>query len=253
MQSTASARPQSLLVEMEELLDILLIESVLFQDKCNDIKSDNASIDDTLTAVNDRFVRDSEKLTESEKTAMNVMCMLMPMVDALISSKRDETLVLHETKINRLQAGMRNNEYSMDALAQYSRKENVRVSGIKEVNDETDENIIDSILNIGAAMDFQLNPVTIVDAHRLGKVLGKTRQIISRFANRATRNRFISNRRKLKQSEDFKGVFISDDLTPLRFKLFQMVRKLEDVKTLYKRRKTICTLKTGLKPITRIS
>ena len=73
------------------------------KDKCNDIKSDNASIDDTLAAVNDRFVRDSEKFTESEKTAMNVMCMLMPMVDALISSKRDETLVLHETKINRLQ------------------------------------------------------------------------------------------------------------------------------------------------------
>ena len=139
----------------------------------------------------------------------------------------------------------------MDALAQYSRKENVRASGIKEVNDETDENIIDSILNIGAAMDIQLNPVTIVDAHRLGKKSpGKTRQIIIRFANRATRNRFISNRRKLKQSEDFKGVFISDDLTPLRFKLFQMVRKLEDVKNAHTRDgKTICTLKNGTKAI----
>ncbi|VDH90505.1 Hypothetical predicted protein [Mytilus galloprovincialis] len=144
---------------------------LFIKDKCNDIKSDNASIDDTLTDVDDRFVRDSEKLTESEKTVLNVMCMLIPMVDALISSKRYETLVLHETKINRLQAGMRNTEYPMDALAQYSRKENVRVSGIKEVNVKTDEMIIDSVFNIGAAMDVQMNPVTIGDDHRLKKNL----------------------------------------------------------------------------------
>ena len=33
----------------------------------------------------------------------------------------------------------------------------------------------------------------------------------------------------------FKDVFISEDLTKLRFKLFQMVRKLDDVKHAYTR------------------
>lgn len=221
------------------------------KDKCYDIKVDHASVDDTLEAMNDRFNRDSEKLSESEKTALNVMAMLMPMIDALISSKRDETLVLHETKINRLQAGVRNNEYSTDALAQYSRKENVRLSGVKESDDGADENFNDIISMIGQAMDVQINATAIVDAHRLGKKTpGKCRQIIVRFANRSMRNKFIVNRKRLKQSENFKNVFITDDLTPLRFKLFQMVRKNEDVKNAHTRDgKIICVLKNGTKAV----
>ena len=80
--------------------------------------------------MNDRFNRDSDKLSDPEKTALNVKAMLMPMVDAIISSKH-ETLVLHETKINRLQAGVRNNEYSIDALSILTRRKcaSVRLGG----------------------------------------------------------------------------------------------------------------------------
>ena len=100
-------------------------------------------------------------------------------------------------------------------------------------------------------MDVRIEPNNIVDAHRLGrKAQGKCRQIIVRFANRSLRNKFIASRSKLKQSENFKTVFISDDLTPLRFKLFQMVRKVDEVKNAHTRDgKIICTLKNGTKAI----
>ncbi|VDI17017.1 Hypothetical predicted protein [Mytilus galloprovincialis] len=138
------------------------------KDKCNDIKVDHASVDDTSDAMNDRFSRDGEKLSESEKTALIVMAMLIPMIDALIFSKRDETLVLHETKINRLQAGKKNNEYATNTLSQFTRKENVRLSGVEEPRDDSEENFIDIVSTIGQAMDVQIDANSLIDAHRLG-------------------------------------------------------------------------------------
>ena len=223
------------------------------KDKCSEIKEENVSVEDTLEALNARINRDTDKLSESEKTATNVMFMLMPVIDALTSYKRDDTLQIHETKINRLQAGMRNNEYATDALAQYSRRENVRISGVAEPpgNEDIPENFTDILTDIGNSMGVRIDPGAIVDVHRLGKKTpNKQRQIIVRFSNRMIRRDFIVNRRKLKQSEKFKGVFISDDLTPLRFKLFQMVRKHDDVKSAHTRDgKIVCIMKSGTKVI----
>jgi len=66
------------------------------------------------------------------KTALNVITLLLPVLDALVANRKDETLSIHETKINRLQVGVRKNEYASDALDQYSRRENVRITGIPE-------------------------------------------------------------------------------------------------------------------------
>ena len=55
------------------------------------------------------------------KTALNVTTLLLPVLNALVANRKDETLSLHETKINRLQVGVRKKEYASDALDQYSR------------------------------------------------------------------------------------------------------------------------------------
>jgi hypothetical protein len=49
---------------------------------------------------------------------------------------------------------------------------------------------------------------------------------------------------------DYKNVFINEDLTKLRFKLFQMVRKCEEVKSASTRDgKIICYLQNGTKAV----
>ena len=117
--------------------------------------------------------------------------LLLPVLDALVANRKDETLSIHETKINRLQVGVRTNEYASDALDQYSRR---------------------------VAMGVVIDVSSFIDVHRLGvKRPGQNRQIIVRFINRTSKIKFLSRRKNLKNT-DYKNVFINEYLTKLRFK-----------------------------------
>jgi hypothetical protein len=110
------------------------------KDKCDEIKSNDPSeISNTLEEVGERAIVDSVKLPEgtSEKTALNVLDLLMPVMDAIISTRNDNIHKDHEVKISRLQTGLRKAEYNQDALEQYTRRENVRISGLPEASDES--------------------------------------------------------------------------------------------------------------------
>jgi hypothetical protein len=59
----------------------------------------------------------------------------------------------------------------------------------------------------------------------------------------------LSGRKYLKNT-DYKNIFINEDLTKLRFKLFQMVRKCEEVKSASTRDgNIICYLQNGTKAV----
>jgi hypothetical protein len=141
-----------------------------------------------------------------------------------------------------LQVVVRKNEYASDALDQYSRRENVRITGIPE-GEGTEENLVDKIIQVASSMGVVIDVSSFNDVHRLGvKRPGQNRQIIVRFMNRTLKIKFLSGRKNLKNT-DYKNVFINEDLTKLRFKLFQMVRKCEEVKSASTRDgKIICYL-----------
>ena len=93
--------------------------------------------------------------------------MLLLVLDALVANRKDETLSIHETKINRLQVGVRKNEYASDALDQYSRRENVRITGTPE-GEGTEENLVDKIIQVASAMGVVIDVSSFNDVHRLG-------------------------------------------------------------------------------------
>ena len=206
---------------------------VFLKDKFNHIKGDNVSVNETMDALNEQFTfKESDKLPDTEKTAFDVMSLLMPVLDAF-SFRRDESLLVHDTKINKLQVGMRNIEYANDALDQQPRKLNIRVSGLSEVEGNGD--FTETLMNLARAMKVELEPGSITDAHRISKKIpGKSRQMLVKFENRGDRLKFLAGRNELKQS-GYEDVYISEDLTPLRFKLFHVVRKSEDAKNAYTR------------------
>ena len=74
------------------------------KDKCNNLKEDNISVNDAIEDLNDHFINEGDKLSDTEKTALNVITLLLPV---LVANRKDETLSIHETKINRLQVGVR--------------------------------------------------------------------------------------------------------------------------------------------------
>jgi hypothetical protein len=138
---------------------------------------------------------------------MNVMVVLMPMMDTLIKKKHDD-IAEHEVKINSLQAGVRNNECAHGSLAQYSRRENLRLSGVpkSESDQETKDTCVMIIQDIAHAMKFEVDKSSFVDMHRLGKKThgGKPRQLIVRITSRLVRENFLLRRRSLKDTEKFK-------------------------------------------------
>lgn len=73
--------------------------------KTNEMKScESSEISDTLEKLGDHLVADSGKLPEgaSEKTALHVLTLLVPIMDAIISTRNDNVYKDHETRINKL-------------------------------------------------------------------------------------------------------------------------------------------------------
>jgi hypothetical protein len=92
------------------------------KDKCEELKTNNCDVSDTLEELGDRLISDGGKLQKDapEKTAIHVLTLLMPILDAIITEKNDAITKDHEAKISKLQVGLRKSEYSQDALEQYT-------------------------------------------------------------------------------------------------------------------------------------
>ena len=143
-----------------------------------------------------------------------------------------------DAAIANLQAEVKVLRQDNDALEQYGRRNNLRISGIPEVNlqpeqtEDTTGAIVDLANNI-LKLDPQLTPNDIEVSHRLRKPTSarnnEPRAIIVRFRSKAERYRVISNRKNLKQYNEGKDikVYINEDLTATRAKLFSTVRKLQ--------------------------
>ena len=77
-------------------------------------------------------------------------------------------------------------------------------------------------------MDLHIAERDINACHRLGpnrREGNSPRTIIMRFLARNTKHDFLVNKNKLKNKENYRGVYINEDLTPLRSKLLQYEKK----------------------------
>ncbi|KAB0795745.1 hypothetical protein PPYR_04766 [Photinus pyralis] len=104
----------------------------------------------------------------------------------------------------------------LDVLQQYSRRNNVRILGIKEtVNENLDEiviNLFKSKLNVNLEIDH------IDRMHRVGKpTSGSSRQIIVKFTSYRYRKLVFDNKKLLKGT----GIRIAEDLTKTRLMLLK--------------------------------
>ena len=112
-------------------------------------------------------------------------------------------------------------ESALDDSEQYSRRNSLRVSNIKE---DTDENTDDIVLSIAKELNVDISPSDIDRSHRVGKpAASKTRDILVKFATYRARQRLYDKRSSLKNSE-YDGVFLNEDLTKSKSKLLYQAR-----------------------------
>ena len=114
-----------------------------------------------------------------------------------------------------------------DKAEQYSRRNCLRLSGIPET---TDESVDDKVMEVATAIDADLTIGEIDRAHRLGKPRGevnkiKPQDIIIKFISYRSRQKLLRNKRNLRES-GYPRVFLNEDLTYIRDKIFYSTRKL---------------------------
>ena len=120
--------------------------------------------------------------------------------------------------------------FKVDELEQYGRRENIRILGVAERNDERDDGE-EVVTNVAKALNVELNPeLDIQRVHRLGKKKkgpkAKPRPVIVRFASYKKRMEFMYKKSKLKVHPNFNGVYLTEDLTSLRAKMLKNVKEV---------------------------
>ena len=143
-------------------------------------------------------------------------------------------------------------QIAQEKAEQYSRRENMRVLGVKEAEGENEDELVKVVTDIGLAIDAPIEG-KISTVHRVGKRGEKPRALIVRFAVRRDRDRMMKNKKKLKDNETItkdprfqNKVTLLDDLTEPRRKLLRTVQEYQETDYAYIRDGVIvCKLRNG--------
>lgn len=105
-------------------------------------------------------------------------------------------------------------KYECDRLEQYQRRDNLRIYGIEEESEESEETLEEKVVELAANMGVILQTDDISVVHRVGKLRDRERPVILQSCRRKKRNAFLCKKGELK-TKDIR-VFANEDLTPLR-------------------------------------
>ncbi|KAK3105030.1 hypothetical protein FSP39_015636 [Pinctada imbricata] len=156
----------------------------------------------------------------------NLKTILEPVLAAHFANY-SEALEAANSKITRLKEENEDLKKQVDALDQYTRRNSLQVSGIRELREENTDDVITSTMS---KIGVEISPTDIEHSHRVGsKDGGKTRPIIVKFSNFRVKRRILMARKQLD-----KNVYVNDDLTWERSGIAYKARKLVKQKVLNK-------------------
>lgn len=144
--------------------------------------------------------------------------------------KQLETANEENSKLQRqIQQKSQTLEGKLNDLDQYGRRNNIRVSGIRDQENETAEESVKIVVDTlnKKIPNLNLKDDDIDIAHRIGKYeKDKKRQIIVKFQSRMKKSQVMRDKKGLKGE----NIFINDDLTRLNQEVFNSVRiKKKDI------------------------
>lgn len=166
----------------------------------------------------------SNKNTTSAGTSQSMSDLTMISEDMInkisgkLFEKIDQRLSKMEETINGFMKQINDNSYKLEELEkridsneQYSRLNNLRIYGVKDLkNENTEDEVISIITN---KLGIELPRTSIERCHRIGSFAAqKSRPILVRFAAFRVRCEVYKNKKMLKKS----GVVIREDLTKSR-------------------------------------
>ena len=167
-----------------------------------------------------------EDETKSLKAELNATKTHLYNTKAELESMRTHVGELHDKVLNL--------QLKQDDAEQYSRRMCLRISGIPE---STNEDVTQKVLDFAMTVNSTISPGDIDRAHRVGAPSSastsidgatetKIREIIIKLTNSNARLNLLRGRAVLR-TNNVKGVFISEDLTPARKKLAFECRRIK--------------------------
>ena len=111
--------------------------------------------------------------------------------------------------------------YENDRLEQYSRRETIKVVGLKEEGEDTEQKVLEIFKAVGA----DVTAVDVCVVHGTGDRKRKGRPILVRFVSRKKRKEVMQKKKVLKDKREYAGVYVFDDLTTLRAKMLYCLKK----------------------------
>ena len=138
-----------------------------------------------------------------------------------------------------------------DRNESYTRKDSLRISGIPHEPNETNQELEDKIIHIANQAGVQLSRDEISVTHRLKKDRKGKLPTIIKFSTRRSKDKLYAAKKNLKGVPEMNEVFISEDLTRLRFRTLLQAKKAENIKSIAtKGGKIFVWLMDSDKPIT---
>ena len=168
-----------------------------------------------------------KKLDTMEKSMTTQSKDIKSLMTEMASVKQENANL--KTEVNRL-------NYKVDELEQYGRRNNVEIHGIPEI---PAENLPDILTKIGEKLGCEIQRSDIDVIHRLPGKDNKPRPVIARLVRRSVRDALLKERFKLANVKTHQldinvneqnKIFINENLTPDRRKLFYLTRQKKDEK-----------------------
>ncbi|KAL8625812.1 hypothetical protein ACOMHN_012404 [Nucella lapillus] len=194
-------------------------------------------VQETLKAFNQEGSKTSVKQLMPFLTAALTTAVSVAVTEAMkeITKTTKETLSMHlqqakaTSSERRLLSAVTTLTYENDRLQQYSRRESIRIHGIKTATGETAESVEKKALEVFTAVGADVKPEDLAAVHRAVKEKKGSRPILVKFVSRRKRREVMERKKVLREKEEHRGTYLNDDLTPLRARLLGMVQRLDGI------------------------
>ena len=120
----------------------------------------------------------------------------------------------------------------VDRLEQYQRKDSLRINGIPYAEGETNTQLEDKVINLADKIGVKLNRQDISVTHRLRPTTKGIHPTIIKFSTRRTKDAVYYSKKLLKDVEGMDNVFISEDLTRLRYRTLLLAKQVKGLKSI---------------------
>ena len=177
----------------------------------------------------------SKQLTDTFQSQIETMVkhiadLVIPEIGKGVTAKLENRVSTLESENDYLRRRVSQLEGSLDAAEQYSRRNNVRISGLPENQDESTD---DLVLAMSRAVGADISINEIDRSHRVGPrrnkdgtSASKPRDIIVKFISYRSRQKLFRKRGAAK-SCGYAGKFINEDLTKTRSLILYKCRELK--------------------------